>query len=73
MSETRYHDRIVTGAKTEADKRDEQFEQTPEFQRFERVMGKLLKVSKKELDERMAEYAKNSTRKRVAKKQRKPS
>ena len=57
----------MAGTKTEAEKRDEKFEQTPEFQRFESVVGKLLKVPKKELDERMAEYAKNSTRKRAAK------
>lgn len=55
-------------AKTEAEKRNEKFERTPDFQRFKSVMGKLLKVPKKELDEKVAEYDRNSTKKRTRRK-----
>ncbi len=59
-------------AKTESEKRNEKFERTPDFQRFKSVMGKLIKVPKKELDEMLTEYDRNSTRKRTTRKQNQP-
>lgn len=43
---------------------DKTFESTPEFAHFKEKMSALLKVSKKDLDKRVEEHDKNSTRKR---------
>jgi hypothetical protein len=57
----------VAGTETKPEK-PKNFERTADFRRFKDVMGRLLKVSKKELDERLEQYAKSSARKRSAKK-----
>lgn len=46
---------------------------TPEFNRFDKAMDKIMSVSKKELDKRLAEAKKAKTGKRYQKLKEKPS